>query len=470
MVIAMLFLSWSFGQNDINLDKQRSRDVSNDIIRKIMQRPFSQGQIPHHPLTETSRDPEDLIGEWLSEYFMNSIYVTSGTDQTVPSFMQRMGMEPASGSINISGAFSGHMNYMYLMASDYYDDAFFVMLGNNPVNPDGGYYGDPYDMDLPYFQFTYISDPGDYEICMFMAMDTLDGDTVGGYWYSSEGVSDHITVDSTLMVTIDDLNLYDSDSNTVLISGSLVPESIEIEAGVPTVFSFSEPDYEDEGRVWEFFDDGTGLQLDEWYDDYYEESMTDSLQFDWYANDDSVSIISYDEYYYDESILDTMTSAYSVMDDTLYLWVSENPCMDDYYYYDDCDEYYDNLSMTLLIDDIQWVLFEESLVMSSMVSLSIDKDHVLPLSVKLYQNHPNPFNPVTNLLYNLPEDVMVNITIYDMMGRQVKTLINGLQTAGYKTIQWDATNDKNHPVSAGLYLYTIQAGEYRQTKKMILLK
>ena len=165
-----------------------------------------------------------------------------------------------------------------------------------------------------------------------------------------------------------------------------------------------------------------------------------------------------------------MTLAYSVMDDTLYLWVSENPCMDDYYYYDDCDEYYDNLSMTLLIDDIQWVLFEESLVMSSMASLSIDKDHVLPLSVKLYQNHPNPFNPVTNLLYNLPEDVMVNITIYDMMGRQVKTLINGLQTAGYKTIQWDATNDKNHPVSAGLYLYTIQAGEYRQTKKMILLK
>ena len=57
-----------------------------------------------------------------------------------------------------------------------------------------------------------------------------------------------------------------------------------------------------------------------------------------------------------------------------------------------------------------------------------------------------------------------------MMGRVVKTLINSSQTAGYKSIQWNATNDKNHPVSAGLYLYTIQAGDYSQTKKMVLLK
>jgi flagellar hook assembly protein FlgD len=57
-----------------------------------------------------------------------------------------------------------------------------------------------------------------------------------------------------------------------------------------------------------------------------------------------------------------------------------------------------------------------------------------------------------------------------MMGRQVKTLVNGSQTAGYKSIQWNATNDRNEPVSAGLYLYTIQAGEFRLTKKMVLLK
>jgi len=94
----------------------------------------------------------------------------------------------------------------------------------------------------------------------------------------------------------------------------------------------------------------------------------------------------------------------------------------------------------------------------------------IPKQFELYQNYPNPFNPVTTLQYALPGDALVNITIYDIMGRQVKTLIDRSQTAGYKSIQWDATNDNNQPVSAGLYLYTIQAGDYSQTKKMVLLK
>ena len=68
------------------------------------------------------------------------------------------------------------------------------------------------------------------------------------------------------------------------------------------------------------------------------------------------------------------------------------------------------------------------------------------------------------------KDGLVNITVYDMMGRIVKTLVNSSQTAGYKAVQWNATDNRNEPVSAGLYLYTIQAGEFRQTKKMMLLK
>ena len=65
---------------------------------------------------------------------------------------------------------------------------------------------------------------------------------------------------------------------------------------------------------------------------------------------------------------------------------------------------------------------------------------------------------------------MVDISIYDMIGRIVKTLVNGSQTAGFKSVQWNATNDNNEPVSAGLYLYIIQTGDFRQTKKMVLLK
>jgi flagellar hook assembly protein FlgD len=57
-----------------------------------------------------------------------------------------------------------------------------------------------------------------------------------------------------------------------------------------------------------------------------------------------------------------------------------------------------------------------------------------------------------------------------MMGSIVKTLVNGSQTAGFKTTRWNATNDRNEPVAAGLYFYTIQADEFRQTRKMVLLK
>jgi len=94
----------------------------------------------------------------------------------------------------------------------------------------------------------------------------------------------------------------------------------------------------------------------------------------------------------------------------------------------------------------------------------------LPGEFVLCSNYPNPFNPVTTLQYDLPEDAMVNITIYDMMGRIVNNLVSSQQNAGYKSIQWNATNNQGQPVSAGLYLYTIQAGKFRQTKKMVLLK
>jgi hypothetical protein len=103
------------------------------------------------------------------------------------------------------------------------------------------------------------------------------------------------------------------------------------------------------------------------------------------------------------------------------------------------------------------------------VQLSII-DETLPVTYNLQNAYPNPFNPVTTLQYDLPEDAMVNITIYDMMGRVMSNLVSSQQNAGYKSTQWDATNNIGQPVSAGLYLYTIQAGEFRQTKKMVLLK
>ena len=93
-----------------------------------------------------------------------------------------------------------------------------------------------------------------------------------------------------------------------------------------------------------------------------------------------------------------------------------------------------------------------------------------PTSFTLFPAYPNPFNPMTTLRYDLPEQATVNIIIYDMLGREVKTLVNTTQDAGFKSVIWDATNDYGKPVSAGIYLYQIQSGEFVQTGKMVLLK
>ena len=92
------------------------------------------------------------------------------------------------------------------------------------------------------------------------------------------------------------------------------------------------------------------------------------------------------------------------------------------------------------------------------------------MKYSLNQNYPNPFNPVTTIDYILPENGLVNITIFDMMGREANTLLNSPQTAGYKSIQWNATNNQGDAVSAGIYLYRIKVEDFIQTKKMILLK
>ena len=102
--------------------------------------------------------------------------------------------------------------------------------------------------------------------------------------------------------------------------------------------------------------------------------------------------------------------------------------------------------------------------------LNTKSNKASPERFTLHQNYPNPFNPVTNLDYDLPEDAMVNITVFDMMGKVVRTLVNDQQSAGYKTLQWNATSNSGQPISSGLYIYTIQAGEFSKTRKMILIK
>ena len=83
----------------------------------------------------------------------------------------------------------------------------------------------------------------------------------------------------------------------------------------------------------------------------------------------------------------------------------------------------------------------------------------------LADNHPNPFNPTTTIRYGLPQAADVELTVYSVAGQPVQTLVAAHQSAGWYAVEWDASG-----LAAGLYFYRLQAGEFREVKKMLLLK
>jgi len=95
----------------------------------------------------------------------------------------------------------------------------------------------------------------------------------------------------------------------------------------------------------------------------------------------------------------------------------------------------------------------------------------VPKNFTLTQNYPNPFNPTTTIGYDLPRAARISLKIYDAVGREVVTLMEGVQDAGFKSIQWDAS-----AVSSGVYMYQLNAkdvegnGTFNKVRKMILLK
>jgi uncharacterized lipoprotein YddW (UPF0748 family) len=102
-------------------------------------------------------------------------------------------------------------------------------------------------------------------------------------------------------------------------------------------------------------------------------------------------------------------------------------------------------------------------------STDIDKEE-MPTEFNLKQNNPNPFNPITQIRYSLPKQTNVQLKIYDILGREVKTLINSEQAAGTYRVEWNGTDDYGVQVTSGIYIYRIITGEFVQTKKMMFLK
>ena len=98
-------------------------------------------------------------------------------------------------------------------------------------------------------------------------------------------------------------------------------------------------------------------------------------------------------------------------------------------------------------------------------STAIEPAHSAPKEFRLEQNYPNPFNPTTKIGYELPSKVRVHLVVYDILGREVSTLVDQVMPAGYHEVEFPASG-----LSSGIYFYKIQAGLYSFTKKMLLTK
>ena len=90
---------------------------------------------------------------------------------------------------------------------------------------------------------------------------------------------------------------------------------------------------------------------------------------------------------------------------------------------------------------------------------------LIPLEYNLYQNYPNPFNPVTTIKYSIVEETKVNLTVYDILGNEIKTLVNENKEPGYYEINFESEN-----LSSGIYLYRLNTNNFVSIKKMVIIK
>jgi murein DD-endopeptidase MepM/ murein hydrolase activator NlpD len=117
-----------------------------------------------------------------------------------------------------------------------------------------------------------------------------------------------------------------------------------------------------------------------------------------------------------------------------------------------------------------WVIGSSVQIMQTVNVVENEFNSYTPVKYLLSQNYPNPFNPSTSISYELPKSTHIILTIYNSLGQTVKTLVNSQQAAGKYTITWDGTNEISIPVAGGVYIYQIISGEFRESKKMVLLR
>jgi len=106
----------------------------------------------------------------------------------------------------------------------------------------------------------------------------------------------------------------------------------------------------------------------------------------------------------------------------------------------------------------------------SLLDTDRDENSSFPSEFLLHQNFPNPFNPKTSINYEVTNETLIAITIYDLLGAEIVQLVNQIEKPGLKTIEWDGKDSKGNQVNGGVYIYKLTTGNYSETKKMVFLK
>ena len=234
------------------------------------------------------------------------------------------------------------------------------------------------------------------------------------------------------------------------------------------------------GPVWDFnhgygnCDYGETWEIDNWLLEYNPEGG-DQMSFWWERlwQDENFQYKAAERYtelrstiFSEEHINSIIDSSVNELGDAVDRNFSKWPILGTYvwpnYYVFETHEQEVDYLKSWISDRLEW--------MDSEILLLKTESSIKPENFYINEAYPNPFNPYTTLSYYLPNNETVHIKIFDIMGRQVKTFFMLDQIAGYGSIQWNGTNDYDQRVSSGLYLYTIQAGNFRGTKKMVILE
>jgi len=115
-------------------------------------------------------------------------------------------------------------------------------------------------------------------------------------------------------------------------------------------------------------------------------------------------------------------------------------------------------------------VYRKLIVVESATPVADEGEPGLPVGFALRQNHPNPFNPSTHVEYVLPTRSHVTVTVFDMLGRRVRTLVDAVMGSGTHTATWDGSDERGKAVASGVYLYRMEAGEHTESRRMVLVR